>query len=67
MNNNFMQELAIELIGGYYSWHRSASTQTHVGPTAKENAKDDSNVHMGPKKPHTCHHYTKYNNKTKKD
>ena len=59
MNNNFRHELVIELIGGYCSQHRSASTPTHVGPSAKENAKNDSHIHIRPKRPCTCDCYTK--------
>ena len=56
-------ELAIELIGGYSSRHRSWTKPSYVGPTAWENVNDHSNVHMGVKQPCRCYAHKKYHNK----
>ena len=50
MNNNFSHEIVIELIGGLLLLDRSTITQKYVGPSSKENAKQQSKVHIGCKR-----------------
>ena len=49
----------------YSSRYRSISKPTYIGPTAKENANDPSNIHMGAKRPLRYYPRKKYHNKTK--
>ena len=58
-------ELAVELIGGYSSRHRSRMKPLYVGPTARENVNDHSDVHMGVKRPHRCYAHKKYHDKVR--